>query len=480
MQKEIVIALENSSVALWFATVLKFYARNRSVKIFLLLMSPKRRGQPWVEKIFFHRFFKIFGFENIAESFDTLKENTNIPLLGFVSGPSQNFLGGTFGPEKCYFVAKGSLFTSPGFRGFWHYIIQFFSFGRPLVFEDAANECFYHAWFQTRAFRFARNDKYLRFNIEKILDYIVFGTPLGYPVSKLKYPKMNLFKKFTAYPFWEFHHKVRSKFFKPHWHLVQTTVAALRDNKRLKGKYLDAREDGGWADPFLISHEGKIFLFAEHIVKGKGQLAVSQYNPQLHRIEGLPATILKTDTHLSYPFVFRVKDDWYMMPESSEARELVIYKATDFPYTWERFRVVFNDGEWLDTTPFYHLEKWWIFSLHKPSENASTYQELYLFYCDDILQDQWISHPRNPVVSDNRCARPAGPLFFRDGKIFRPGQNCSRIYGGRVSLCEVTNLSETEYREQFTEEIYFPWYSWKTSFHTLNILGDLVMGDCKF
>ena len=480
MQKKIVIALENASVAPWFATALKLYARNKGVKILLLLMSRKQRRIAWVEKYFFRRVFKIFGHENLAASFEVLEQKVDAPLFGFVSVRSQNFLMSTVCQQKCFFVAKGSLFISSGIRGFWHYIVQFFSFGRPMVVEDVEKKCFYHAWFQTRAFKFERNDGYLRFNIEKVLDYILFDKPLGYPVSKHKYPEMNLLKKFLAYPFWEFYHKVRGRLWKPRWHLVQTTSDAFWSKKRLHGKYLDSHSDGGWADPFLVANEGQIYLFAEHIVKGKGQLAVSRYNADKHEIEGAPVTILNSGSHLSYPFVFKVRDEWYMLPESSDAREVVIYKAADFPYQWERFRQVFNYDQWVDTTPFYYKGKWWIFSVQKPVNYASTYQELHLFYCDDILHDPWIAHPQNPVVSDNRRARMAGSLFFRNGKLFRPGQNCSRIYGGRVGLCEVTKMSETEYEEVFRDEIYFPWYSRKTSFHTLSIVDDLVMGDCKF
>jgi hypothetical protein len=480
MQKKIVIALENPSVAPWFAEVLNFYGSNRGVKIFLLLMHKKARRQTWVEKVFFGRVLKIFGHENIAADFEHLEHASDLPLLGFVSARSQDFLTGAICRRGCFFVAKGSLFTASGFSGLWHYIVQFFSLERPMVVEDVEKQCFYYAWFQTRAFRFARNNGYLRFNIEKVLDHIVFQTPLGYPVSNQKFPGENRLKRFTTYPFWEIYQKMRGKLFKPRWHLVQATVSVLRNNKRLQGKYLDLRSNGGWADPFLVAHNDQVFLFAEHIVKGTGRLAVSQYNAEKYKIEGNPVTILNTGKHLSYPFVFQVEGEWYMMPESSAARELVIYRATEFPNRWERFRVVFQDDEWLDTTPVFYQGKWWIFSIHKPVNYASTYQELYLFYCNDILHDRWISHPQNPVVSDNRCARPGGPLFLRDGKFFRPGQNCSRTYGGRISLCEILKLSETEYEERFSEEIYFPWYSWKTSFHTLSVLGNIVVGDCKF
>jgi hypothetical protein len=42
--------------------------------------------------------------------------------------------------------------------------------------------------------------------------------------------------------------------------------------------------------------------------------------------------------------------------------------------------------------------------------------ELYLFYSDDFLADNWISHPMNPVVSDVRYARRLERLLSGTGK----------------------------------------------------------------
>src|SRR5207253_8229013 len=47
--------------------------------------------------------------------------------------------------------------------------------------------------------------------------------------------------------------------------------------------------------------------------------------------------------------------------------------------------------------------------------------ELHLFHAERLTGD-WQPHPRNPVKSDARSARPAGSLFVRDGALYRPAQ----------------------------------------------------------
>ena len=54
----------------------------------------------------------------------------------------------------------------------------------------------------------------------------------------------------------------------------------------------------------------------------------------------------------------------------------------------------------------------------------------------------------NPVVSDVRCARPAGRVFLQDGQLIRPAQDCSRAYGWRLIFNRVEVLSPSEYRER--------------------------------
>lgn len=69
-------------------------------------------------------------------------------------------------------------------------------------------------------------------------------------------------------------------------------------------------------------------------------------------------------------------------------------------------------------------------------------------YFSDRLEDWWTPHPRNPVVSDARCARPAGRPFVHDGRLIRPSQDCTGRYGRRVVFNAVEQLTTDDYRER--------------------------------
>ncbi len=81
-------------------------------------------------------------------------------------------------------------------------------------------------------------------------------------------------------------------------------------------------------------------------------------------------------------------------------------------------------------------------------EAAAPQVELFLFYSRELFTDQWHAHPMNPIVSDVKKARGAGSLFVKDGKLFRPSQHCSKVYGYGFDLNEIVTLSETEYYER--------------------------------
>lgn len=199
-----------------------------------------------------------------------------------------------------------------------------------------------------------------------------------------------------------------------------------------------------WADPFPFRVNGRSWLFFEEIPwrGGRGHISVAELDDagELHdrRIA------LATPHHLSYPFVFEHDGETYLLPESRASAATTLYRAREFPDDWEPLCVL-ADAAMYDPTPLYHEGSWWLFGT-MADLGESQDDELHLFHAD-TLEGPWRPHPRNPVVSDVRGARPAGPLIRDGSRLVRPAQDCSGRYGRAVVFKEVLELSRSAYRE---------------------------------
>ena len=221
-----------------------------------------------------------------------------------------------------------------------------------------------------------------------------------------------------------------------------------------------------YADPFLIERNGKTYLFFEDFDFLKNRAAISYVEIGHDDQISAPRRILEKDYHLSYPFLFEQSGEVYMIPETRERRTIELYRATPFPEKWDLVRVLTSNVSAVDATLFQRHGKIWLLT-NIAVPGSSTHDELHLFFAGS-LEEEFQPHPNNPVVSDVRRARPAGALFFEEGKLIRPSQDCSLRYGAALVLNEVEVLSETDYRERPFARIGPDWFSGSICTHTYN------------
>ncbi|HZL32772.1 MAG TPA: formyl transferase, partial [Verrucomicrobiae bacterium] len=89
----------------------------------------------------------------------------------------------------------------------------------------------------------------------------------------------------------------------------------------------------------------------------------------------------------------------------------------------------------------------------------------------------WRPHPRNPVLSDVRSARPAGRLIRRDGRWYRPAQDGSVSYGWALSLNRIDRLDDEGFRETRVAQLQPNWRKEVVGTHTLSEADDLTAID---
>lgn len=205
--------------------------------------------------------------------------------------------------------------------------------------------------------------------------------------------------------------------------------------------------DRFWADPFLVAQHGRTYVFFEEWVyaKGRGHVACMELHPD--GSHSPPQAVLERPYHLSYPFVFQYQGEWYMIPETAANHTVELYRCEQFPHRWVWVQTLLSGVEAYDATLLEYQGKWWMFVSMRHHPHCSPSELLYLFYADTPLANTWVAHPNNPVVTEAARARPAGRLFVRDGKLYRPSQNCAGSYGRGLNLNWVKQLDENNYSE---------------------------------
>ena len=176
------------------------------------------------------------------------------------------------------------------------------------------------------------------------------------------------------------------------------------------------------ADPFVFEHKGRIYIFAElyDYVLRRGVIGVTEYRDG--KGFGQWKTILKESFHMSYPFVFQMGDEIYMIPETHKSNGVWLYRAKRFPDQWERYKALRENVRWVDTTIIPDGEGF----LGYAQSIADGKTKDIMFRMDSNLE----------LVQEEPCRqqdplrqRPGGRMFRKDGHLIRVTQDCTQDYG---------------------------------------------------
>ncbi len=86
----------------------------------------------------------------------------------------------------------------------------------------------------------------------------------------------------------------------------------------------------------------------------------------------------------------------------------------------------------------------------------------------------------NPVVVDVSCGRPAGRPFSADGVLYRPGQDCTRSYGGGLVIARIDELTPVTYRETVVRRRSADTFErYSSGVHTVGVTSDAIVLDGK-
>jgi hypothetical protein len=235
-----------------------------------------------------------------------------------------------------------------------------------------------------------------------------------------------------------------------------------------------ASKAGFLADPFGIARNAKLTVLCEYFDYRSGKGHICSIDLLDKNFSTGPKPAIDLPVHMSYPYLVEHQGDIYCIPETSQAREVSLFKAEKFPTQWVKVGTLIKDFAGVDTTVFQYGAGWWLMCTDSDND-ADT--NLMVWHAPDLL-GPWLPHAANPVKTDVRSARPAGTPFIHRGQLYRPAQDCSKTYGGRIVLNRVMRLTTREFKEEPVSVIEpaksspFP-----CGRHTLSAMGKLTLID---
>lgn len=226
------------------------------------------------------------------------------------------------------------------------------------------------------------------------------------------------------------------------------------------------------ADPMVFQHEGKTYIFAElyDYALSRGIIGVTEFDGE--RFSGW-TPVLTEDSHLSYPFVFRQGNEVYMIPENRYGLRLAVYRAVEFPYTWERCKIIREGIEWVDTTLIPEGDGYlgYTETMTQPQTDYRLRldREFAITHCEPI-----------PHGGDDRH-RCGGPMFRHEGKLVWVTQDCVEDYGQALffRICDMQTLEEESVLRITPQQLHFDRALFLQGMHTYSAAGDFEVIDIK-
>jgi len=182
------------------------------------------------------------------------------------------------------------------------------------------------------------------------------------------------------------------------------------------------------ADPFFLKENGLFYVFFEHKTeKPNASIGVLTSPDGKHYTFG--GTVLQEPFHLSYPQVFKYREEFYMIPESKAAGQVLLYKSHRFPYDWRVCDTLLDNVRYKD--PTIHLSDT-LNIMVVCDDNLNMFM-----YEADSLFGKWKMH-RRPKVLTGSEARAGGRIFAHKEGLILPVQNGTNGYGFGLSLYALT------------------------------------------
>ncbi|PTT81971.1 glycosyl hydrolase family 43 [Pelomonas sp. HMWF004] len=245
-------------------------------------------------------------------------------------------------------------------------------------------------------------------------------------------------------------------------------------------------DPGPWrylADPFGLVRGDALHVFVEAFDYRVKRATLERHEFGLSdRVWRRSRTVMDLPFHLSYPQVFEHDGETWMVPESYQAGEIALYRATDASLNhWDRDCALLQGLPGADASLIEHEGRWWMFYT-LVGAGARDQRELHAAHAPALF-GPWTPVAGNPIRISRDGARPAGrPFIARDGLLTLPVQDSSAGYGSATRLLRFPVLTPERIdveagTERLTGDLVGDTHT--AGLHTLSGCGGFTLIDVK-
>ncbi|HGV0304327.1 TPA: hypothetical protein ACNFRT_004031 [Citrobacter freundii] len=227
------------------------------------------------------------------------------------------------------------------------------------------------------------------------------------------------------------------------------------------------------ADPFLIEKDDKLYVFYEAFSfrNSKGTLRCRILDRELTEIDDVKLEGFDDlRCHLSFPFLININNQLFMIPESSERKEVLLFQSVEFPARWKQVKVLISDIELTDNVFISINEACYLLSTTMDNE--------IIIHSADHIYGQWQRITPSLKVS-NPHHRGAGASYQVENKMYFLTQECTpETYGKSIYIKELVTLNDANFDENLIEQINSS-INHSDGVHTLNFSNNYIVYDTK-
>ena len=187
--------------------------------------------------------------------------------------------------------------------------------------------------------------------------------------------------------------------------------------------WLPLRPDRFAADPFGIERDGVLHVFFEDFDQRTARGAIGHLTIDPDGTVSDPEVVLDPGVHASYPYLIEHDGSVFMLPETSDAGELVLYEAVDFPRRWQPVATLLPGVPAADATIVEFEGRWWMFATRT---DRGANQNLFVWYASSPF-GPWTPHAAQSG-QDRRPIGTTGRDAVRLGRTTAPAEPGQRSF----------------------------------------------------